>query len=154
MMWYLWAGPISRCLASARWRPSSDISSTTNPRTSRSANAYYTFRDQEQTVRRIMEEFGMDPDTSHIVNGHVPVGSTRRDCPVKAGGKLLVIDGGFFAPIARETGIAGYTLIFNSFGLLYGSQVLRNRRRPSSKAAPICKARRRSCRPTASHPRA
>ncbi len=65
-----------------------------------------------------MEEFGLDPAVSHIVNGHVPVKRKDGENPVKCGGKVLVIDGGFSKAYQKETGIAGYTLIFNSYGLL------------------------------------
>ncbi len=81
-------------------------------------NAYYAFRDQEATARGILAEFGVDPATGHIINGHVPVKVKRGESPVKANGKLLVIDGGFAKAYQPETGIAGYTLVYNSYGLL------------------------------------
>lgn len=81
-------------------------------------NAYYAFRDREDSVRMILAEFGVDPDTGHIINGHVPVKVKRGESPVKANGKLLVIDGGFARAYQSETGIAGYTLVYNSYGLL------------------------------------
>ncbi|RPI81931.1 MAG: fructose-1,6-bisphosphatase [Chloroflexi bacterium] len=81
-------------------------------------NAYYAFRDQESTARKILNEFGVNPDTGHIINGHVPVKVKRGESPVKANGKLLVIDGGFARAYQKETGIAGYTLLYNSYGLL------------------------------------
>lgn len=60
----------------------------------------------------------MNPETGHIINGHVPVKVKRGESPVKANGKLLVIDGGFAKAYQKETGIAGYTLVYNSYGLL------------------------------------
>jgi fructose-1,6-bisphosphatase-3 len=81
-------------------------------------NAYYVFRDREDTARKILEEFGLNPDAGHIVNGHVPVKVKQGESPVKAGGKLLVIDGGFARAYHKKTGIAGYTLVHNSYGLL------------------------------------
>lgn len=81
-------------------------------------NAYYAFRDQENTARKILVEFGVNPDTGHVINGHVPVKVKRGESPVKANGKLLVIDGGFARAYQKETGIAGYTLLYNSYGLL------------------------------------
>ena len=66
----------------------------------------------------ILEDFGMDPDRSHIINGHVPVKVKKGESPIKAGGKLFVIDGGFAKAYQKETGIAGYTLIYNSHGLV------------------------------------
>ncbi|HSR03177.1 MAG TPA: fructose-bisphosphatase class III, partial [Proteiniclasticum sp.] len=68
-------------------------------------------------IEMILEEFGLDKDHSHLVNGHVPVKVTKGESPIKAGGKLLVIDGGFAKAYQKETGIAGYTLIYNSHGL-------------------------------------
>jgi fructose-1,6-bisphosphatase-3 len=82
---------------------------------------YYGLRDREETARQILAEFGLDPETGHIINGHVPVKVKKGESPIKAGGKLLVIDGGFSRAYQGQTGIAGYTLIFNSFGLLLAS---------------------------------
>ena len=81
-------------------------------------NAYYAFRDREESARQILAEFGVNPDTGHIINGHVPVKVKRGERPVKANGKLFVIDGGFAKAYQSETGIAGYTLVYNSYGLL------------------------------------
>jgi fructose-1,6-bisphosphatase-3 len=81
-------------------------------------NAYYSFQTQEGCARQILAEFGVNPDTGHIINGHVPVKVARGESPVKASGKLLVIDGGFAKAYQKETGIAGYTLVYNSHGLL------------------------------------
>ena len=76
---------------------------------------YYSFLDDERCVRSILEEFGLTDETSHIINGHVPV--KRGESPIHCGGKLLVIDGGFSKAYQGQTGIAGYTLIYNSFGV-------------------------------------
>jgi fructose-1,6-bisphosphatase III len=81
-------------------------------------NAYYAFREREDSARQILTEFNVNPDTGHIINGHVPVKVKRGESPVKANGKLLVIDGGFAKAYQHETGIAGYTLVSNSYGLL------------------------------------
>ena len=66
----------------------------------------------------ILREFGLPEEGSHIINGHVPVKSKSGESPVKCGGKVLVIDGGFSKAYQKETGIAGYTLIYNSYGLI------------------------------------
>nr|MDJ0668180.1 fructose-bisphosphatase class III [Desulfobacterales bacterium] len=81
-------------------------------------NIYYTLRDDEGTIRRILEAFGLDPDAGHVINGHVPVIVKKKESPLKAGGKLIVIDGGFSKVYQKKTGIAGYTLVYNSWGLL------------------------------------
>ncbi len=65
----------------------------------------------------ILAEFGLDPDTGHIINGHTPVKAKKGESPVKAGGKLFVIDGGFCKAYQKTTGIAGYTLIYSSHGI-------------------------------------
>ncbi|MCS4479842.1 fructose-1,6-bisphosphatase [Clostridium botulinum] len=69
----------------------------------------------------IFEEFELDADNSHIINGHIPVKTKEGENPIKANGKLLVIDGGFCKAYQPQTGIAGYTLIYNSYGLLLTS---------------------------------
>ena len=69
-------------------------------------------------VNRILEEFGLEGAEAHIINGHIPVIVKKGESPVKCGGKLLVIDGGFSKAYQPKTGIAGYTLIYNSYGLV------------------------------------
>lgn len=78
---------------------------------------YYRLVEKEEIVNHILEEFGLDKDNSHIINGHMPVRLKRGETPVKCGGKLLIIDGGFSKAYQKQTGIAGYTLIYNSHGL-------------------------------------
>ena len=78
---------------------------------------YYKLRDKEETCNRILAEFGVDEMHSHIINGHVPVKTIKGEQPVKANGKLLVIDGGFSKAYQPETGIAGYTLVYHSRAL-------------------------------------
>ena len=77
-------------------------------------NPYYDLRDDEASARRILEEFGLNPESGHIVNGHVPVRAIKGESPVKANGKLIIIDGGFSKAYQKKTGIAGYTLLFGS----------------------------------------
>ncbi len=81
-------------------------------------NPYYRLLEQEDIVNKILKEFGLEGADSHIINGHVPVETKRGESPVKCNGKLLIIDGGFSKAYQPKTGIAGYTLIYNSFGLL------------------------------------
>ena len=66
----------------------------------------------------MLEEFGLDPEEGHIINGHVPVHQSEGESPVKCNGKVIVIDGGFSKAYRKVTGIAGYTLIYNSYGLM------------------------------------
>ncbi len=79
--------------------------------------AYFTLADDEQVCARILEEFGLDAATGRIVNGHVPVRTIKGETPIRANGKRFVIDGGFSKPYQEKTGIAGYTLIYNSHGI-------------------------------------
>lgn len=81
-------------------------------------NPYYHLLEQEEIVNKILKEFGLEGEEAHIINGHVPVETKRGESPVKCGGKLLIIDGGFSKAYQPKTGIAGYTLIYNSYGLL------------------------------------
>jgi fructose-1,6-bisphosphatase-3 len=86
-------------------------------------NPYYSFIENddpevaEAAVLRIFDEFGLDVEKGHIINGHVPVQAKNGEKPVKAGGKLIVIDGGFCKAYHKRTGIAGYTLVSSSRGL-------------------------------------
>lgn len=117
-MWYLWSGPNSPLFGKDKMatfeRYFVDDLSTHKER----MNAYYIFRDQGEFVSRILIEFGLDPQSAHIINGHVPVKVKKGEQPVKANGHMLVIDGGFSKAYQSQTGIAGYTLIYNSYGFL------------------------------------
>lgn len=79
--------------------------------------AYFTLSDDEKVCEAILKEFGLDPTTGRIINGHVPVRTTKGETPIRANGKRFVIDGGFSKPYQEKTGIAGYTLIYNSHGI-------------------------------------
>jgi fructose-1,6-bisphosphatase-3 len=118
LMWYLWSGAQSPLFGKAKMA-TFERYFIADPATHREArNPYYDFRDHEQTAHKILQAFGLDPHTSHIINGHVPVKVSKGESPLKAGGKLIVIDGGFSKAYQKQTGIAGYTLVFNSYGLL------------------------------------
>ena len=79
--------------------------------------AYFTLADREDICEKILQEFGLNPATGRIVNGHVPVRTIKGETPIRANGKRFVIDGGFSKPYQEKTGIAGYTLIYNSHGI-------------------------------------
>lgn len=79
--------------------------------------AYFTLADDEEVCRNILKEFGLDPANGRIINGHVPVRTIQGETPIRANGKRFVIDGGFSKPYQEKTGIAGYTLIYNSHGI-------------------------------------
>ena len=78
--------------------------------------AYFRLRNDEEICDKILDAFGVEGENRHIINGHVPVHASRGENPIKANGKLMVIDGGFSEPYHKETGIAGYTLVYHSKG--------------------------------------
>ena len=79
--------------------------------------AYFVLSDDEKVCKKILQEFGLNPATGRIINGHVPVRTIKGETPIRANGKRFVIDGGFSKPYQEKTGIAGYTLIYNSHGI-------------------------------------
>ncbi len=117
-MWYLWSGSQSPLFGKEKMSTFERYFIADKATHEEKMNPYYTFRDQEKTARQILQEFGLNPDTAHIINGHVPVKVKKGEKPIKAGGRLFVIDGGFAKAYQAKTGIAGYTLIYNSYGLL------------------------------------
>ncbi|MEG0378964.1 MAG: fructose-bisphosphatase class III, partial [Eubacterium sp.] len=79
---------------------------------------FYTKIDEQESIAiAILKEFKVDPEDGHLINGHVPVKAISGESPIRAGGKQLVIDGGFAKAYQKTTGIAGYTLTYNSYGL-------------------------------------
>ncbi|WP_027624397.1 fructose-bisphosphatase class III [Clostridium lundense] len=121
MMWYLWCGPYSPLFGKERITTFERYFIDEKETHKENRNAYYKLRDEEELSNRIFEEFNLDSQTSHIINGHIPVKTKDGESPIKANGKLLVIDGGFCRAYQPETGIAGYTLIYNSYGFLLSS---------------------------------
>ncbi|MDM8527719.1 fructose-1,6-bisphosphatase [Anaerolineales bacterium HSG24] len=120
-VWYMWIGEQSPLFGKDKMatfeRYFVDDKETHKER----KNYYYDYRDHEETAQAILSEFGVDPDKGHIINGHVPVKVKKGESPVKANGRLLVIDGGFSKAYQDKTGIAGYTLVYNSYGLILAS---------------------------------
>lgn len=115
-MWYLWGGinsPVSGRIVKTFERTYLEDKSTWKEPT----NSYFDLIKNEVTACMILREFGLFSDLSHIVNGHTPIHAANGESPVKANGKVIVIDGGFCKAYHNTTGIAGYTLIFNSTGL-------------------------------------
>ena len=116
-MWFLWCGKDSPLCARKKITAFerlfvSDSSTWDEPK-----NAYYTCWNNEKIAEKILEEFSLGGEGSHIINGHIPIRSTKGEEPVKANGKLIVIDGGFCKAYQSTTGIAGYTLIYNAEGI-------------------------------------
>lgn len=118
ILWYIWSGPGSPLFGKSKMA-TLERYFLKEPETHKEVkNAYYGMLENDTVVNSILQEFGLDPEHGHIINGHVPVHHMSGESPVKCNGKLLVIDGGFSKAYQKETGIAGYTLIFNSFGLI------------------------------------
>ncbi len=117
MMWYLWCGAKSPLFGKSKMATFEIYFLADKSTHKEISNPYYKFTEDPDTCDRIFDEFGLDKHTAHIINGHVPVKSKDGEKPVKAGGKLFVIDGGISKAYHSKTGIAGYTLIFNSHHL-------------------------------------
>ncbi|HKK44936.1 MAG TPA: fructose-1,6-bisphosphatase [Balneolaceae bacterium] len=117
-MWYLWSGSQSPLFGKNKMATFERYYIKDESTHKEEMNPYYSYRTDQHIIEQILEEFGIDPEAGHVINGHVPVKVTKGENPVKAGGKLLVIDGGFAKAYQDVTGIAGYTLIFNSYGLV------------------------------------
>lgn len=117
-MWSLWCGADSPLFGKKKMATFERYFLNDKEAQHEEGNLYYKLRDDQETCSRILEEFGLDPEVSHIINGHVPVKVAKGESPVKAGGKLFVIDGGMSKPYQKVTGIAGYTLIYDSYNLI------------------------------------
>ncbi|MGL1891368.1 MAG: fructose-1,6-bisphosphatase [Spirochaetaceae bacterium] len=122
MMWYLWSGKESPLFGKAKMASFERYFTTNKEVAIEKKDAYYKFRDNEEVCIKILEEFGLD-QSAHIINGHVPVAVKKGESPVKANGRLIVIDGGFSKAYQAQTGIAGYTLVSNSWGFLLASHM-------------------------------
>ncbi len=122
LMWYLWGGPVSPLFGKDKIATFEHIFLDVKGREENPGreiyNPYYEFSRDEKYVDKILENFGLSTDRRHhIINGHVPVRVNKGETPVKANGKLFIIDGGISKAYHATTGIAGYTLIFNSHRL-------------------------------------
>lgn len=117
IIWYIWAGPKSPVFGKDKMATFERYFIDDKETHEEKKNAYYRLYDREDIVNKILMEFGLPADKAHIVNGHVPVELKNGESPIKCGGKLLVIDGGFSKAYQGKTGIAGYTLVANSYGM-------------------------------------
>jgi fructose-1,6-bisphosphatase-3 len=117
-LWYLWCGPQSPLFGKKKMATFERYFIAEKETHKENKNAYFVLNEKEETLNLILAEFGLNPATGHLVNGHVPVKVKKGESPVKANGKLIVIDGGMSKAYQSETGISGYTLIYNSYGLV------------------------------------
>ncbi len=117
LMWYLWCGKDSPLFGKHKMSTFESYYVTDKKIKLENKDPYFTFRDYEDVVVRLLNEFGLFLPISKIMNGHVPVKVRKGESPVKANGKLIAIDGGLTKAYHKVTGISGYTLISNSVGL-------------------------------------
>lgn len=117
ILWYIWSGKGSPVFGKEKMATFERYFVAEKETHREGKNSYYQLLNQEETVNAILREFGLDDRDAHIVNGHVPVEQIHGESPIKCGGKLLIIDGGFSRAYHEKTGIAGYTLVCNSRGM-------------------------------------
>lgn len=118
LLWYMWLGEGSPLFAKSKMATFELYLIAEKEARKEVKNPFYSYLDDERVMGGIFEDFGMDPETSRIVCGHVPVKVKDGEDPVKCGGRVLTIDGGFSKAYQPTTGIAGYTLISNSYGFV------------------------------------
>lgn len=117
MTWYMWTGEHSSLFGKKEMTTFERYFIEDKTTHKERKNAYYYLREDEQVIRNMLEAFNLDPEAGHIINGHTPVKEIEGENPIKANGKMIVIDGGFSKPYQKTTGIAGYTLVYNSYGI-------------------------------------
>lgn len=118
IMWYLWISPNSPFFGKSKMATFESYFIDDKETHREGKNPYYYLSEQEEICDKILQEFGLENKEAHIVNGHIPVKAKNGESPVRANGKLLVIDGGFAKSYQEKTGNAGYILSYNSNGLL------------------------------------
>ncbi|KFE40839.1 fructose-bisphosphatase class III [Staphylococcus agnetis] len=117
LVWYLWTGKYSSLFGKRAMTTFERYFISDKATHKEVKNPYYHLREDENMVKKMLKEFDMDPETGRIINGHTPIKERDGENPIKANGKMLVIDGGFSKAYQSTTGIAGYTLLYNSFGM-------------------------------------
>ena len=116
-IWYLWCGPVSPPFDKNRMATFERYLLSDKEAQKEHKGWYNILKNNKEICEKILKEFGVEGEPSHIINGHIPVKTSKGESPIKAGGKLLMIDGGYSKAYQQETGIAGYTLIYNSYRL-------------------------------------
>ena len=116
-MWYLWCGPNSPLFDKDKMATFESYFIDDKAARKEKKGCYYEHMEDPVACGMILSAFGLDPKSAHIISGHIPVKSGKGESPIKAGGRLLMIDGGFSKAYQSQTGIAGYTLIYNSRGM-------------------------------------
>ncbi len=116
-VWYLWCGKKSPLFGREKMTSFERLYLSDKETWKEPQNPYYQYHDDASVCGTILHEFGLEDPNSHIINGHVPVRLIKGESPIKANGRLIVIDGGFCKAYQPQTGIAGYTLVYNSHGM-------------------------------------
>ena len=116
LLWYLWAGESSSLFGKMAMTTFERYYLSDKSTHEEIKNPYYDLRSNKTVCHRLLQEFGLTND-GHIINGHTPVKEKKGESPIKAEGKLLVIDGGYAKGYQKTTGVAGYTLLSNSYGI-------------------------------------
>ena len=122
-VWYLWCGTNSPLFGKNKMTTFERMYIDDKKAHIEEKQPYFEYQNKEETCNKILCEFGIDPTSGHIINGHIPIKYKKGESPIKANGKLIVIDGGMAKSYFEDTGIAGYTLIFNSYGLVLTSHM-------------------------------
>ncbi len=117
LVWYLWTGKYSSLFGKRAMTTFERYFIADKSAHKETKNPYYHLREDVNMCKKMLKNFGLDPEQGHIINGHTPVKEIDGENPIKADGKMIVIDGGFSKAYQSTTGIAGYTLLYNSFGM-------------------------------------
>ncbi|MFC3419368.1 fructose-1,6-bisphosphatase [Salinicoccus hispanicus] len=117
LVWYLWTGKYSSLFGKRAMTTFERYFIEDKAAHKEVKNPYYHLREDSEMCKKMLEEFDLDAEQAHIINGHTPVKERDGESPIKANGKMIVIDGGFSKAYQKTTGIAGYTLLFNSYGM-------------------------------------
>ncbi|MTD39097.1 fructose-bisphosphatase class III [Erwinia sp. CPCC 100877] len=117
LVWYLWCGESSSLFGKKAMKTFERYFIKEKDTHVEEKNAYYQLRNNKEICEQLLNAFGLTKPDAHIINGHTPVKSIKGESPIKAAGKMLVIDGGFSRSYQKVTGIGGYTLLYNSFGM-------------------------------------
>ncbi|MCR5403343.1 MAG: fructose-1,6-bisphosphatase [Butyrivibrio sp.] len=149
LIWYLWCGPNSPLFGKDKIATFERMFLKSEKELIREDyNPYYKYSAIEEYADKILREFGLDPEWAHIINGHVPVKTKKGEHPVKANGKLYIIDGGISKAYHEQTGIAGYTLIYNSYNMVLAAHkpyVRGEENTPEIQVVESCKKRMLVC---------
>lgn len=116
-LWYLWCGKNSPLFGRDKMATFERCFLKDKKTWEEKKNPYYEWIEKKEFCEKILQEFGLNDPYSHIINGHIPVLTRQGEHPVHGGGKLIMIDGGFCRAYQSKTGIAGYTLFYNSYGI-------------------------------------